>query len=208
MRIILRISRGGFLVIPKKVREIAGVDEGALVVIEAEKGLIKIMPLNSEDTSVFSKLEEERSMLKELRSEEGDKSFLGSKIDWTKLLGLPRIKFRIYPIWDQSKYKEVEGFIDTKTVMCIIPRRILEELDIRPVRKRRISIGALGVEVMRDIGHAIIEIGVKGERMMTSCDVVFGEDEDPILLGYIPLEHLGLRIDLKTGEIIKDIAFL
>ena len=208
MRIILRISRGGFLVIPKKVREIAGVDEGTLVVIEAEKGLIKIMPLNSEDTSVFSKLEGEKSMLKELCSEGGDKGFLGSKIDWTKLLGLPRIKFRIYPIWDQSKYKEVEGFIDTKTVMCIIPRRILEELNIRPARKQRISIGALGVEVMRDIGHAIIEIEVKGERMMTSCDVVFGEDEDPILLGYVPLEHLGLRIDPKTGEIIKDIAFL
>jgi len=69
MKVVLKLRKKGILIIPKKLREISGIQEGDEVLVEAREGIIKITPLKPKIVDIDPKLVEE-ILREELRLEE------------------------------------------------------------------------------------------------------------------------------------------
>ncbi len=90
-----------------------------------------------------------------------------------------------------------ETVVDTGSELTWIPRVVLESLGIKPERRRGFRV-ADGRRVERDIGYAIIHAA----GASTADDVVFGEEDDFVLLGVRSLEGLNLRLDVVSKQLI------
>ena len=90
-----------------------------------------------------------------------------------------------------------ETLVDTGSELTWIPRVVLESLGIKPERRRGFRV-ADGRRVERDIGYAIIHAA----GASTADDVVFGEENDFVLLGVRSLEGLNLRLDVVRKQLI------
>jgi clan AA aspartic protease len=90
---------------------------------------------------------------------------------------------------------ELEGIVDTGAIYSVVPRRILEELGIKPVERRRFK--AFGGYVERDLG----EVGIELMRRRRTITVIFGETDDATVLGVTALESFGLEVDPVRGTL-------
>jgi predicted aspartyl protease len=90
-----------------------------------------------------------------------------------------------------------ETLVDTGSELTWIPRVVLESLGIKPERRRAFRV-ADGRRVERDIGYAIIHAA----GASTADDVVFGEENDFVLLGVRSLEGLNLRLDVVRKQLV------
>ena len=66
-KVVTKIGRKGVIVIPKKIREILGIDEGSLVTIDVREGSIMIIPFTPKRVKLGGKASE---ILREVREEE------------------------------------------------------------------------------------------------------------------------------------------
>ncbi len=108
-------------------------------------------------------------------------------------MGFIRVRFGVFNPLNRDKVVELEGVVDTGAIYSVIPRKILEELEIRPMERRRFR--AFGGYVERDIGEVGIEVLGKRRTIV----VIFGESEDLVVLGVTALEALGLEVDPVRG---------
>ncbi len=90
---------------------------------------------------------------------------------------------------------EVDGIVVTSAIYTVIRRDILEELGIKPSRKRRFK--AFGGYVERDVGD--VGLMLMGERRIVP--VIFGETEDTMVIGVTALEIFGLEVDPVRGTL-------
>jgi clan AA aspartic protease len=90
---------------------------------------------------------------------------------------------------------ELEGIVDTGAIYSVVPRRILEELGVKPVERRRFK--AFGGYVERDLG----EVGIELMGRRRTITVIFGETDDAIVLGVTALESFGLEVDPVRGTL-------
>lgn len=90
-----------------------------------------------------------------------------------------------------------ETLVDTGSEFTWIPRPILESLGIK-VQRRQGFLVADGRRIERDIGYAIVHAG----GAATADDVVFGEEDDFVLLGVRSLEGLNLRLDVVRKQLV------
>ncbi len=115
------------------------------------------------------------------------------------LMGIVKVKFRVYNPADMSRYVEVDGVVDTGgAVYSVISSSLLNSIGIKPLERRRFL--AFGGYVERDVGAAIIE--VMGRR--GAVTVIFGEEVDVNVLGVTALEALGLEVDVVRGGTLKE----
>ncbi len=91
---------------------------------------------------------------------------------------------------DGQNALDVEATVDTGAAYTTLPARLLHELGITPMGKRRFLL-ADGRRTYMDYGEA--RASVNGENVTTL--VVFGEDDAPALLGAYTLEGLALAVD-------------
>lgn len=112
-------------------------------------------------------------------------------------------RVKIANMADVSKYEELDAIIDTGATFSVIKKERLNKLKIPAIRKRKLRL-ANGEIVERDTGGAWFIIDDKGEG---ASDVIFGEENDPELLGLLTLEGMALSIDTTTGE-LKPIELL
>ncbi len=91
---------------------------------------------------------------------------------------------------DGERVREIEATVDTGAAYTTLPGRLLRELGIAPVGKRRFLL-ADGRRIELDYGEA--RATVDGESVTTL--VVFGEDDAPALLGAYTLEGMALAVD-------------
>lgn len=110
-------------------------------------------------------------------------------------MGFIRVKFGVFNPRSPTKITEVEGIVDTGAIYSVISKRRLEELDIKPIERRRFR--AFGGYVERDISEVGMEI--LGRRRTVT--VIMGEDEDQIILGVTALESFGLEADPVKGTL-------
>jgi len=82
----------------------------------------------------------------------------------------------------------VELVVDTEATYIVLPRSLLERLDISPIKSAQLADGRI---VERPLGKARIE--VEG-HYASAMPVVFG-DEDIYLLGSVTMDELGLAPD-------------
>lgn len=97
---------------------------------------------------------------------------------------------------DKKKKREVELLVDTGAILTAIPRKILEELKIKPVGRRKLRVFG-GQIVERDIGAMLIEYA----EVYAGATVVFAEEKDTPVLGATALEALGYQVDPVTKQL-------
>ncbi|MEM3406934.1 MAG: aspartyl protease [Nitrososphaerota archaeon] len=110
-------------------------------------------------------------------------------------MGLVKVKFGVFNSQLPTKVIEVEGVVDTGAIYSVIPRKLLEELDIKPLEKRKFRV--FGGYVERDISEAGMEIFGR-KRTVT---VIMGDVEDQVVLGVTALESFGLEVDPVKGTL-------
>lgn len=105
-------------------------------------------------------------------------------------MGLTHIRVRIANPARPSKTAQLQFLVDSGAIYSVVPARTLRRLGIRPHSARTFTL-ADGTEVTRAIGDAVFIIdGNRG-----ASPVLFGEDDDSVLLGSVSLESLGLSLD-------------
>ena len=86
--------------------------------------------------------------------------------------------------------RDIEATVDTGAAYTTLPARLLRELGVAPMGKRRFLL-ADGRRIEMEYGEA--RASINGEQVTTL--VVFGEDDAPALLGAYTLEGLALAVD-------------
>jgi clan AA aspartic protease len=92
--------------------------------------------------------------------------------------------------------EKVEFLIDSGAIYSVVPTPILDRLGIKPIAEQEFFL-ANGAKIVRKKGIALFKYG---ERI-GGADVIFGEEEDSILLGVFTLEALGLVLDPLRREL-------
>lgn len=105
-------------------------------------------------------------------------------------MGVFRIKARIWNPLDPGKSRDVELLVDTGATYTVIPRDVLEDLNIKVLRYVRLRLADNRV-IEKPVGEVGIEI--EGYRA-SATPVVFG-DPDIYILGSVTMEQLGLAPD-------------
>ena len=98
---------------------------------------------------------------------------------------------------DGRQALDVEATVDTGAAYTTLPARLLRELGIVPMGRRRFLL-ADGRRTDMDIGRAWVTID--GESEITL--VAFGEDDAPPLLGAYTLEGLALAVDPQERRLV------
>ena len=91
--------------------------------------------------------------------------------------------------------KQVQALVDTGASLTTLPKKIADELGIRPTSREQISTGAGIIEIAR--GEAWIKVNGKAGPF----SVWISEIIDKVLLGVIVLESLGFKVDPTTGTL-------
>ena len=98
---------------------------------------------------------------------------------------------------DGQRSADVEAVVDTGAAYTALPGRLLRELGVAPMGKRRFLL-ADGRPVDMDYSRAWVTID--GESEVTI--VVFGEDDGQALLGAYTLEGLALAADPVAQRLV------
>ena len=83
-----------------------------------------------------------------------------------------------------------EVLVDTGSELTWLPKDLLAEIKVAPVRKRSFSTATKQL-ITRETGYAIL----KAEGFETVDEVVFAEPSDMALLGVRTLEGFGVMVD-------------
>jgi clan AA aspartic protease len=92
--------------------------------------------------------------------------------------------------------KSVEFLIDSGAIYSVVPAKILEDLGIKPLTEQSFRL-ADGSKITRKKGGAVFKYG----HHIGVADVIFGEENDSLLLGAFTLEALGLALDPLKREL-------
>lgn len=92
--------------------------------------------------------------------------------------------------------EKIEFLIDSGAVYSVVPTKMLEKLDIKPLTEQAFRL-ADGTKIVRKKGIALFKYGDR----IGGADVIFGEEGDSILLGAFTLESLGLSLDPLRREL-------
>jgi len=111
-------------------------------------------------------------------------------------LGTFRVRARIWNPLDPSRSRDVELLVDTGATYTVVPRGVLEALNIGVLRHVRLRLTDNRV-IERPVGEVGIEI--EGYRA-SATPVVFG-DPGIYILGSVTMEQLGLAPDPITKKL-------
>ena len=97
--------------------------------------------------------------------------------------------------------ESVRALVDTGATLSMLPTSLLESLGIRRIDTKKFR--GLGGVVTRDVGNVTMHYnGVSG-----AAGVIFGEEEDPAVMGVTALESLGFDVDPVAGK-LKSVEML
>ena len=97
--------------------------------------------------------------------------------------------------------ESVRALVDTGATLSILPKSLLESLGIRRIGKKKFR--GLGGVVTREVGTVTMHYnGVSG-----AAGVIFGEEEDPAVMGVTALESMGFDVDPVAGK-LKSVEML
>jgi clan AA aspartic protease len=103
---------------------------------------------------------------------------------------------------DQTRRVEVlEALVDTGATALSLPRRLVEQLGLLPIRSRR-AVTTAGV---RDVPtYGAVKLTVLGRDCV--CDVTEVDDACPVLIGQVLLELMDLVVDPGRRQLIGNPA--
>ena len=95
---------------------------------------------------------------------------------------------------ERKHSKKVKALVDTGASLTTLPKKISDELKIKPTSHEQVSTAAGIIKVWR--GEAWIKVnGKEGPFSIWISEII-----DKVLLGVIVLESLGFKVDPKTGK--------
>jgi clan AA aspartic protease len=95
----------------------------------------------------------------------------------------------------------VEALVDTGATGLSLPRRLIVQLGLLPMRTRR----AVTTAGIRDVlTYGAVQLTVEDRECV--CDVTEVDDACPVLIGQVPLELLDLVIDPGRRQLIGNPA--
>ena len=106
-----------------------------------------------------------------------------------RVMGVFHVPVRIRAL-DRIAVVDVDMIVDTGATRTVLPRRIVDELGLRPDQRRPFQL-ANGEPVERDMGWVWLESQGRGTYTLA----ILGEPGDAALLGAITLEELGFEVD-------------
>ena len=104
-----------------------------------------------------------------------------------------------FVLWnmERTRYRAVNGLVDTGASLTQVPASVLQELGIAPDETQRFIL-ADGSRREMPVGEARIEL----QGRFKAIDVVFGSEGSNVLLGALALEAFGLAADARNGRLI------
>lgn len=90
----------------------------------------------------------------------------------------------------------IEFLIDSGAIYSVVPTPVLENMGIKPLAEEEFRL-ANGEKITRKKGVALF----KYKDKIGGADVIFGEEDDSVLLGAFTLEALGLVLDPLKREL-------
>lgn len=112
-------------------------------------------------------------------------------------MALTYLKVTISNPADPKKSKQMEFLIDSGAIYSIVPKKILNELGIKPEETREFIL-ANGQSLARKLGG----IRYKYNGHVGFAPVIFGEKNDSLLLGVTALESMGMALNPLKRELI------
>ena len=85
--------------------------------------------------------------------------------------------------------------MDTGATLSVIPRGLLEALGVSSIGRNRFR--GFGGVVSREVSNVLVSYG----GSVAGVTVVFGEKDDPAIMGVTALESLGYQVDPVTGKL-------
>lgn len=111
-------------------------------------------------------------------------------------MGFTNVKINLANPARKEEKREVELLVDTGAILTAIPRKILEELQIKPVGRRTLRVFG-GQTVEREIGTALVNYA----EAYAGITVIFAEERDTPVLGATALEAMGYQVDPVTKQL-------
>ncbi len=113
-------------------------------------------------------------------------------------MGIFRTTVELLPLHDYAKRQRlVDVMVDTGSEYTWVPRMLLDELGVAPVRTERFA-AADGQILEREIGFAMVFAAGRA----TPTIVVLAGEGDMVLLGALALDGMNLRVDLVLRELV------
>lgn len=94
-----------------------------------------------------------------------------------------------------------DALVDTGATLLSLPSRFIRQLGLRPQVKKRVTSSAGVVEATM---YEAVRLTIQGRKC--TMDVMEVQDEVPVLIGQIPLEHLDLVVDSRNRQLIGNPA--
>ena len=111
-------------------------------------------------------------------------------------MGITNLKARVANPAKLDRWVELNFLVDSGAMYSCVPRKILRELGIKRHSAREFIL-ANGEVIRRQMGNAAFEYqGLRGDSL-----VMFGEEDDAVLLGVTTLEAFGFILDPICGEL-------
>jgi aspartyl protease family protein len=96
---------------------------------------------------------------------------------------------------ERKHAKTADALVDTGATLTTLPKKLADELGIRPTSQEQVSTGAGTIKVSR--GQAWIKVnGKEGPFSIWISEII-----DEVLLGVVVLESLGFKVDPTTGRL-------
>jgi len=111
-------------------------------------------------------------------------------------MGFTSVKIYIHNPEKPTECCQVTLLADTGAMYSIVPSKILDNLGIKPLGRRKFTL-ANGQKIERNIGGALYKLG----EYSGHAPVIFGEESDHPILGVTTLEALGLQVDPVTKQL-------
>ncbi len=111
-------------------------------------------------------------------------------------MGLTVLELEIGNPANPQVTERIEFLVDSGAIYSVVPERILEKLGIKPIAEQEFRL-ADGAKIVRKKGIALFKYGDR----IGGADVIFGEEEDSVLLGVLTLKALGLALDPLRREL-------
>ena len=106
-------------------------------------------------------------------------------------MGIVHVNVAISNPADPDRGEHLELLVDTGATLSVVPRRVLERLAVSPIGRRD----------FRGFGGETGIVSMTYDGATAGVTVVFGEEDDPPILGVTALESLGYQVDPVSGEL-------
>lgn len=94
-----------------------------------------------------------------------------------------------------------DALVDTRATLLALPTRLIRQLGLTKRSTKRVT-NTTGIGEVAIYGTG--RLTIQGRDCPT--DVMEGNDQVPVLIGQIPLEHLDLVVDLRSQRLIGNPA--